>query len=812
MLVLLSTVVKIFQDAPCCVNRDCEQCRQTAHAQSDVQASSSLITESPTIIPDTSGEATPQPLLLQSPQIRLTQSLPSRRIQAPPLTSSASQSPSVNSSSGQATPQSTSGEPTPRALHPRLASLPPPMMARFTTQGSARLTPSIVPRPPPMPLLNLPTLPPPTPPSTSVSQSSHTRLRSMPALPHCGPSDLDVRSGDHDSAGIDEMEDLDEEDEDSENVNDEASEDEPSPSSLEIEAPVDMTPRLRVPLPPSISRSRPGSQRLPSIDTSPFALEFGEGSSTAQQTARSSPNVGNRGTVYLTPVEPVAGPSSLITQTPKPPTIERTPASPTDYFNVRTHDSQSQSTDQGGSGAQKDPSRTPRPVDFNDFVPQTVPMPSSSPRPMLTHHTSKSMSDLLTMNGWKDKPKAKENGKATTRVVDAPDYGLATTRDTPPDDAGPSTTPAKRETPPTVRRQRSLPMFTNATDPPPYPDFSPFKHAPPVVPREEEGKERLPPYTNQIYLAAIMPRKMEFDAPGVQSRDRKWKRALCVLEGTAFKVYKVHASVVGDWWERTVGVGDKTSVDPGSVGNAGAIRVSAIRESARQGRAGEAGDGSPKIDPTGPVREERNYGESSTVHAANTTSIPPSRSKLSLAASLLNPKRHRDRSVDRLGGSAQSSSSRLSIDIPQEENHRAGNGISTIRRSLDSGRSPSRMASTSELSGSRSTNGNRRVSSFATTSASSDSSPSSPLPPATSHFSHLSHHHDVSEQEPDRKDLLRQYSMQHAESGLASDYLKRKNVIRVRMEGEQFLLQASDVPAVIEWIEVSSFISYLNSE
>lgn len=55
---------------------------------------------------------------------------------------------------------------------------------------------------------------------------------------------------------------------------------------------------------------------------------------------------------------------------------------------------------------------------------------------------------------------------------------------------------------------------------------------------------------------------------------------------------------------------------------------------------------------------------------------------------------------------------------------------------------------------------------------------------------------------PDPKDLIRQYSLQHAESGLASDYQKRKNVIRVRVEGEQFLLQAKDVAAVIDWIEV----------
>jgi hypothetical protein len=54
---------------------------------------------------------------------------------------------------------------------------------------------------------------------------------------------------------------------------------------------------------------------------------------------------------------------------------------------------------------------------------------------------------------------------------------------------------------------------------------------------------------------------------------------------------------------------------------------------------------------------------------------------------------------------------------------------------------------------------------------------------------------------PPKSDLLRAYTLQHAESGLGNDYLKRKNVIRVRLEGEQFLLQAPNIPAVVEWIE-----------
>ncbi|KAF8761533.1 Pleckstrin homology domain [Rhizoctonia solani] len=39
------------------------------------------------------------------------------------------------------------------------------------------------------------------------------------------------------------------------------------------------------------------------------------------------------------------------------------------------------------------------------------------------------------------------------------------------------------------------------------------------------------------------------------------------------------------------------------------------------------------------------------------------------------------------------------------------------------------------------------------------------------------------------------------ESGLGSDYYKRRNVIRVRCEGEQFLLQAENVMQVVDWIE-----------
>ncbi|KAH7097777.1 hypothetical protein BKA62DRAFT_661524 [Auriculariales sp. MPI-PUGE-AT-0066] len=48
---------------------------------------------------------------------------------------------------------------------------------------------------------------------------------------------------------------------------------------------------------------------------------------------------------------------------------------------------------------------------------------------------------------------------------------------------------------------------------------------------------------------------------------------------------------------------------------------------------------------------------------------------------------------------------------------------------------------------------------------------------------------------------LRVYSMQRAESGLGSDYTKRAHVVRVRAEGEQFLLQLNSVEEVVAWVE-----------
>lgn len=49
------------------------------------------------------------------------------------------------------------------------------------------------------------------------------------------------------------------------------------------------------------------------------------------------------------------------------------------------------------------------------------------------------------------------------------------------------------------------------------------------------------------------------------------------------------------------------------------------------------------------------------------------------------------------------------------------------------------------------------------------------------------------------KRLVRSYSLQHARFGLASDYSKKPNVLRLRLENEQFLLNFSSTEDLIDW-------------
>ncbi|KAK4701465.1 hypothetical protein P7C70_g4766, partial [Phenoliferia sp. Uapishka_3] len=92
-----------------------------------------------------------------------------------------------------------------------------------------------------------------------------------------------------------------------------------------------------------------------------------------------------------------------------------------------------------------------------------------------------------------------------------------------------------------LRRPRSLHGLS--TSPPlyddiPYPPTSVHYHSQPIAPRPDEGHESLPEYFCDVHLEGYFPRKVEYSAPNVISRDRAWKRQYIIIRGTSIKVYK----------------------------------------------------------------------------------------------------------------------------------------------------------------------------------------------------------------------------------------------------------------------------------
>ncbi|KAI8972862.1 hypothetical protein BD414DRAFT_499611 [Trametes punicea] len=666
-----------------------------------------------------------------------------------------------------------------RALAPRLATLPPPMMAGYNAEGR-----------PPMPILNLPTLPPPTPAQPARPERPRAPLRSIPALPMQGPSDAE-QDADHENASLEDDEEEEDTEDHAEGASGEAQDADSGESGDEDDQDYFET-SPRHPTQPHTPRLGP----LPPVDTSRFNVTFADPeSSRAQRTPHAQ-----------------AGPS-------------------VDYFTSKSPE------------PLFSPMRTPRPADYHPNgkgkdalhrVPQPiiVPMPPTpgSPRPGLYHHGSKSMVDLLSMTRKeKDKVISPKLGRALSPPkqpqVRAPEGQ-------PPPVEEPRAVPEPESpddvvTSPLLRRRRSLPMYEPSSDPPPYPDplFQRKSQRPPIQPREEEGNEELPPYSNAIYLTGVMPRKMEFIQPGIQAKDRKWRRVYCVLEGTMFRVYKAPpaastVSAIEQWWENKVGVGDITSTDSSAMTTTG-IRVSAVRERPREERP-------PKI------IEESADAQSSTLRSggqqtgqfpatesssSSMPSQPPStRSRLNLGVRLLH--RQRSKSTSRLGSGVDRntpSSPRLSVDSRRDsQSGSQAQSYAHSRRSVDTLGSSSRTSNVSSndryTSSSTSPTTPTHTSTMSSTSSSEGTSflRSRLLSHTHSGDHHHQHQHHKEEKRkekepeyvPDEKDLIRKYTLQHAESGLASDYTKRKNVIRVRMEGEQFLLQAKDVASVIDWIEV----------
>lgn len=353
----------------------------------------------------------------------------------------------------------------------------------------------------------------------------------------------------------------------------------------------------------------------------------------------------------------------------------------------------------------------------------------------LYHQASKSMVNLMS-SPRRDLSIIEEETKGKGKATDSVASAIAVEDNVLPEGSR-------------IHRRRSLPTFTASTEPPPYPSLEiPGRPGPKVIPRDEEGKEQLPEYSNDILISAVLPRKREFSSPGVQARDRKWRRVLCVLEGTAFRIFEpptsaVGIGAVGRWWEKTVGVGDLTSDAPRPKKTETAIR------------------GSQKIYQDSDGDEGR-----STVRPTASVVVPERETGPLAKGSKLHP-----RGLLHLNGNASGTSSRRQSGETARGDERGGYSASPSRPSVSSITS--------------NTTGRPSVSKRAT-------------PPTPVKSAQLDQVPCLRNCEP-----LRVYTLQHAESGLASDYLKRKNVIRVRMEGEQFLLQVPTIQAVVDWIEVS---------
>ena len=649
------------------------------------------------------------------------------------------------------------GSPAYRTVTQHLTPVPffPP---KFSIEGvPARLSPAIITRQPQHPILTLPPIS--TPSHSTVPRRRSQSLRSMPALPREGTEDPDP--AEHDNASLD---DLDEEDEGT------GDEDEEAEGEAEAEAVTEQPDTLSedgesVPSPHSsvvLQTSRPGI--LPTVEVSPLDMSFLDS---------------NNG-----------------------PTRRRDDQAPAnsqrnDYFSLNLHDPGSTRTPSHNSpqypatwtSAKTSPAMhtsTPSPNILTAVwatTPRVLPTPSTpTAHHNMYHQGSRSMVDVsqVLKNEQRSPEVAVKSPKTPVRISTAePDTASASVvpGDDPENLLGPS-----------LRRRLSMPTFGPSSAPPPYPQFRFGEGGPAIQPRDEEGCERLPRYTNDIYLRAIMPRKMEFSAPGVQARDRKWRRMLCVLDGTAFRVYKcppaaTRKSLIGNLWEKTVGVGDIAT--PPTQPSA-PITKAKKEERERERRAGEAkldcAEGAPPQSPSSPTSPLASTSSPVANEQVSQPSPSPSRSRLL-------PSNFRKRK--RMASDVQST--------PRAE--------SFARRSL------SNLRTVPSHSGIRS-------SPSAASGMSLPSSESSPMPCSTTvepaspvigtsrtpRPSRAKRRHlwvdDPAVPQPQPQDLLHAYALHNSESGLGTDYVKRQNVIRIRMEGQQFLLQARDVASVVDWIEV----------
>lgn len=599
-------------------------------------------------------------------------------------------------------------------LSPRhSASLPPSL--RLTTERGLRLSPSVVIRQP-IPLLNLPALPPSPPPAPGSPPSQRVPLRSMPSLSRYSYSNAECQA-DHEDATL-------------EGSDDDDCDEEEFTDALSIHQSDDEDDE-----PPSAGPS--GSQEPKSLQ---------------KQRMKDDQHMTESSTSPVSPQSDFAGRNIA------------------DHVCSRTNINTVQLTPSPNALAMY-----PLPLDTHNTEDVTHrlaldPDPRLERRPSLYRVASRSMINLVPARRAK-------RGLGPLKHME--------TAGTNPESASGRTTELDRSQEIDALlerlRRRSMPSYHPTSDPPPYPTFNPRPKEARVASHQEEGPERLPSYSNSLYLIAIMPRKMEFSSPGVQARDRKWRRVVCELEGTTFRIYTCPpgtsgAGALGEWWEKRVGVGDMACPNPPRTRKKGPGEQSewptklGIDEPPAPVTSPSSSSGSTSVPPA-----RRGTALQASMSTQSTMTSAPQPAKRVSAASFLSPFRSSSSSTTRLEtntGESPGPESREPEVLPVGVQDSRSSSHESVGRATPTPVAQ-RLSQPPQF---------RSASRFAF------------LPVATWRSGEIP--------KPPKSYLLRAYTLQHGESGLGNDYLKRKNVIRVRLEGEQFLLQAPDIPAVVEWIEV----------
>jgi hypothetical protein len=632
---------------------------------------------------------------------------------------------------------------------------PTPLPTKFSIEGvSARLSPAIITRQPQHPILSLPPISPTLPPANDSRRLRSGSLRSVPALPMEGSDDREP--AEHDNADLD---DLDEEDEGVVDGDEDAEEESPEaehPDTASEDGESSSGPH-------SSEASRPGN--LPAIDVSPLDLSLSFQNANMSGTIRQDDN-----------------------KTPKVHQMS-------DYFNSKRAEpashilaADSQRSPTAWASAWVTPGFPTSAHSFNGFAPTRAPSTSRAlPTPTtpilnsrsgMYHQASRSMSDMaeiLRQHRTPEVPAATPKSPLRHPVHEAEPVVLDTEEPDTDTQLGPS-----------LHRRLSMPTFGPSTEPPPYPAFR-FGEPSSTIqiePPDEEGYEHLPHYTNHIYLRAIMPRKMEFTAPGVQARDRKWRRTLCILEGTAFRVYSCPPTatgkgLIGNLWEKTVGVGDIAATPSTETSSTSAkVKEREVREREREARQTklDSADGTITQSPTSSPTLPSTSGPSQPSNDSEDQPSPSSTRSRLLPSNF----RRKNRAASDAPSTSRLSSSPLH-QIALDSISSQGPSPPTYLRP-PTPRTPSDQATPVLGGASRTHTHTPRTTPRAKRRHLWVDDPAVPL--------------------PQEEDLLYAYQLHNAESGLGSDYLKRRNVIRIRMEGQQFLLQARDVASVVDWIEV----------